>query len=150
MGDGLRRAAAAARATRKPRRRRDEAVLQTACVDFYRKAIPHGIIFHIPNGEKRDKATAGRLKAMGVLAGVWDLGLVLPQGGIGFVEMKEPKKGALTAEQLEFRDAGLEWGAQFAECRSIEEFEAILRAWYPRERLRASVLAQGMIKRDVR
>ena len=37
-------------------------------------------LFHIPNGEKRDRITAAKLKAMGVKAGVPDLCLPVPVG----------------------------------------------------------------------
>jgi hypothetical protein len=46
----------------------------------------------IPNGGQRSKATAARLKAEGVKAGVSDLLLPLRRGGFGglFLEMKAP------------------------------------------------------------
>jgi hypothetical protein len=49
-----------------------------------------GLLFHIPNGEKRDKATAARLKKAGVKAGVCDLFLPVARGGNAglFIEMK--------------------------------------------------------------
>ena len=37
-------------------------------------------LFHVPNGGHRNKATAGRLKAAGVKAGVPDLLLLVPRG----------------------------------------------------------------------
>lgn len=49
-----------------------------------------GLIFAIPNGGKRSKATAGRLKAEGVKAGVPDLFLPVASGrhhGL-FIELK--------------------------------------------------------------
>jgi len=48
------------------------------------------LMFHIPNGGKRDKATAGRLKMEGVKAGVPDIELSSPRGGYFglFIEMK--------------------------------------------------------------
>lgn len=49
-----------------------------------------GLIFAIPNGGKRSKATAGRLKAEGVKAGVPDLFLPLARNGYHglFLELK--------------------------------------------------------------
>ena len=38
------------------------------------------LLFHVPNGGHRSKATAGRLKASGVKAGVPDLLLLVPRG----------------------------------------------------------------------
>jgi hypothetical protein len=47
-------------------------------------------LYHTPNGGKRSKATAGRLKAMGVKAGVPDLHLPVPSRGYHglWLEMK--------------------------------------------------------------
>ena len=59
--------------------------------------------FAVPNGGKRDKATAARLKAEGVKAGVLDVFLLWPAGGYGFlaIEMKA-KKNVMSTEQLEW------------------------------------------------
>ena len=49
-----------------------------------------GLLFAIPNGGKRDKATAGKLKAEGVKAGVPDMCLPVSNGkyhGL-FIELK--------------------------------------------------------------
>ncbi len=68
-------------------------------------------IFAIPNGEKRDKVTAAKLKAQGVLPGVCDM--LLPSArrfgfskriiycGL-FIEMKRIKGSRTTKEQKEF------------------------------------------------
>src|SRR5689334_14176538 len=48
------------------------------------------LLFHIPNGELRDPATAAKLQAMGVKPGVCDLFLPIARGGWHgcFIEMK--------------------------------------------------------------
>jgi hypothetical protein len=48
------------------------------------------LAYHVPNGGKRGKAEAGRLKAMGVKAGVPDVALPVPRRGYAgmYVEMK--------------------------------------------------------------
>lgn len=67
--------------------------------------------YAIPNGEKRDRVTAGILKAAGVQAGVWDI--FVPTNDIelwsSYIEMKAPSlasKGerALSEDQVKFRD----------------------------------------------
>ena len=66
-------------------------------------------LYAIPNGGKRNKATAAKLKAEGVKAGVYDLHLPVARGGFAglWVEMKiEPNK--LTKAQRE-------WGALMRE-----------------------------------
>lgn len=50
-------------------------------------------LFHIPNGGKRNKIEAGRMKAMGVRAGVSDYNLPVPRGtfyGL-WIELKPTK-----------------------------------------------------------
>ena len=47
-------------------------------------------MFAIPNGGLRNKATAAKLYAEGVRAGIWDIMLPIPSGGYHglFIEMK--------------------------------------------------------------
>jgi len=55
----------------------------------------------IPNGEYRNKATAGKLKAMGVRAGIPDLFLAIRRGrypGL-WIELKKLKSGKTSPEQ---------------------------------------------------
>ncbi len=80
--------------------------------------------FHVPNGEKRSKAAAGRLKAMGVKAGVSDL-VIDHQGRITYVEIKGAS-GSLSRAQKAWRDAAITRGVEFHTVRSIEEMEAVL------------------------
>jgi hypothetical protein len=64
------------------------------------------IFFHVPNGEQRDKRTAAKLKAMGVLPGVADLIFLWARGLVPcvlFLELKARGRG-LTDEQKWFRD----------------------------------------------
>ena len=51
------------------------------------------LIFHIPNGGKRNAREAARFKRMGVKAGVPDLFLPVPRGGCHglFIELKAPR-----------------------------------------------------------
>lgn len=60
------------------------------------------LFFHIPNGGMRSKATAGKLKAEGVRAGVPDYLLAVPRGPYAglFLELKA-KEGRLSPAQKE-------------------------------------------------
>lgn len=51
------------------------------------------LLFHVPNGGKRNATEAARFKAMGVKAGVPDLCLPVPRGGYAglYIEMKYGK-----------------------------------------------------------
>jgi hypothetical protein len=63
----------------------------------------------IPNGERRDKITAARLKMAGVKSGVWDIFLPVTTkvwAGL-YIEMKRPKSkgkpaGKLSEKQIDF------------------------------------------------
>ena len=86
------------------KRRRDsnaEARRQAAIVDYVRWVAPQVVIFAVPNGGLRSKAEAARLKWTGVLAGVLDLVLVLPERRSAYWETKTPK-GRLTDDQRKF------------------------------------------------
>lgn len=62
------------------------------------------MLFHIPNGGKRGKAEAARLKAEGVSAGVPDLCLPAPRGGYHglYIELKRIKGGEVSKNQKEW------------------------------------------------
>lgn len=63
------------------------------------------LMFAIPNGGLRNKATAGRLKAEGVKTGVSDIFLPVPVMGKGglWIELKRhPGAGAATDDQIQW------------------------------------------------
>lgn len=116
-----------------PRRRlvRDEESLHKACVELLAwLSSRHPILqwmLHVPNGGKRPKGEAGRLKAMGVRPGVPDLLLPIPSGnwsGLA-VELKSPT-GRLSPAQAAWLDRLEQAGYLVAARRSIEEFTAVV------------------------
>jgi hypothetical protein len=108
------------------RRKQPEQQFHKAVVAFLNYALPPNIIlFHVPNGGGRSKAEAGLLKAMGVRAGMPDLGVILPTGVVAWMELKA-ERGTLTAAQREFRDLMRARGVPFAECRTLQEVEAFV------------------------
>ncbi len=62
--------------------------------ELYESVYPElALLYHIPNGGKRDRAVAAKLKAQGVKPGVPDLCLPVPRGkyhGL-YIEMKDGK-----------------------------------------------------------
>ena len=72
---------------------------QAAFVQWFRCQFPGEIIFAIPNGGHRNKATAARLKATGALAGVWDL--FCPDRRL-WIEMKRRDGVRLSRAQMVF------------------------------------------------
>lgn len=71
-------------------------------------------MFAIPNGGHRHKATAGRLKAEGVRAGVPDLCLPVPRNGYGalYIELKAPREPGSTKRAGKLSPAQSEFGRQ--------------------------------------
>ncbi len=76
---------------------------QVLTVAWFRIIYPHlaGLLFAIPNGGKRNPATAALLKAEGVLPGIPDLFLAVPAGdkhGL-FLEMKTTTGAASSVQK---------------------------------------------------
>ncbi|MBE7042939.1 MAG: VRR-NUC domain-containing protein [Ruminococcaceae bacterium] len=80
------------------------------------------LLFHVPNGGYRSKATAGRMKAEGVKAGVPDLFLpVAKQGYHGlFIEMKAGKNKP-TAHQMQWLEHLSQQGYLAVVCYGWED-----------------------------
>lgn len=113
----------------------EEHNLQVACVRWFRLQYPDlaPLLFAVPNGGARSKATAGKLKAEGVVPGVADLILLVPQwfttwrGQQGClyaglcIEMKTPT-GSQSAEQGLWQLKVEQHGYKYAVVRSLDEF----------------------------
>lgn len=115
-----------------PFRGEPEHHLQAQSVAWFAWQHPRhaGLLFAIPNGGQRNKATAGRLKAEGVLPGVADLFLSLSrQGKHGlYIEMKTAK-GAQRTSQREFQQRVTDVGYAYVIARSLEDFQAHIEAY---------------------
>lgn len=111
-----------------PRRRMgdEEHQIQVACVQWFSFQYPNlrGRLFAVPNGGRRDKATAGKLKAEGAYAGVSDLILLKPNKEYGalLIEMKtetgrqsdgQKKWESLVTSENEYK---------YVICRSLDDF----------------------------
>lgn len=106
-----------------------ELALQKFAVTLLRfNAAPGVIAFAIPNGEARSARTGAKLKAMGVLAGVADMAVIMPGGSARFLELKTPK-GRLSDTQKAFRDRCAASGVAYETATTPEEVEAVLRGW---------------------
>jgi hypothetical protein len=111
------------------------ALFQWAAV--WAKSRPElGMLFAIPNGGARSKATAGRLKAEGVKAGVPDICLPVRRSPYGalWIEMKRPKsagrrKGELSEPQKEWLGDLQAAGHCVAVCYGAAEAIATIDAY---------------------
>jgi len=79
-------------------------------------------MFAIPNGGYRTKATAGKMAAEGVKAGIWDVFVPIPSNGYHglFIEMKFGRN-KLTELQQEFFDYATQQGYCCKVAYSAEE-----------------------------
>ena len=134
--------------------REEEHNLQCACVRWFNLQWPQyrGLLFAVPNGGARSKATAGKLKAEGVVAGVADLILLVPRntnpqktpyGEICIeidgqipeiwyhalcIEMKT-SKGRQSPEQKGWMEMVEAHGYRYRVCHSLDEFMAVVNGY---------------------
>lgn len=80
------------------------------------------LLFHVPNGGKRNAREAARFKAMGVKAGVPDLCLPVPMNGFAglYIEMKYGRNKPTDAQE-EWIDALRQQGYKVSVCYGGEE-----------------------------
>lgn len=100
--------------------------LQVTCVKWFRynyRAYTQ-LLFAIPNGGWRNTTTAAKLKAEGVIAGVPDLFLAVPNGkyhGL-FIEMKNGKAGRLSSVQKDMLTLLRNENYKCEVCHTFPEF----------------------------
>lgn len=105
--------------------------LQAQIITFYnnnyclKNQNPRGIIFSVPNGGARNVIEAKKFKSTGLLAGVSDLILILPNGKIIFLELKT-ETGKQSETQIDFEKRISELGHEYHICRSLEQLKQIL------------------------
>lgn len=108
----------------------EEDLLQSECVRWFSYQYPKlkKLLFHVPNGGKRNKVTAQIFKAMGVVPGVADLILLTPRKGFGAlcIEMKTPS-GEQSPSQEEWEKEVTAAGNMYVLCRSFDEFEKTIK-----------------------
>ena len=109
---------------RKRTARQREAELQRVCVRWFRLQYPQYLLFHVPNGGRRNAREAAFLKLEGVVAGIPDLFLAVGRHGFHglFIEMKAGKN-TTTPAQKEMMERLYRAGYSCAVCRSFEEFQ---------------------------
>lgn len=105
-----------------------ELQIHIAVVQHLRYRLRRGVLFwHTPNGEKRDKASAAKLKAMGTMPGVPDL-MLLDRGRLYGLEIKR-SSGRVSAEQKAMLGAFERSGAFTAVAYGLDAALDILESW---------------------
>lgn len=103
--------------------------LQVSLMDYLAYAAkPEIFYFAIPNQGNRHIMNAAKMKAEGVRSGVADLCFMLPNGRVGWLEMKT-SKGALSETQKAFRDRALTLSHHWGLARSVDEAILLLTSW---------------------
>ena len=101
--------------------------LQADIVEWIRLVCPRCIVAAIPNGAYHDARQGARLKWTGVLPGMPDLVLAVPNGLSIFIEVKAPK-GVLSAEQKAVHEALRLLGHHIIVARGISDVRDALQS----------------------
>lgn len=109
-----------------------QAILAQLPVTLPQAPVPELKWLHaIPNGGKRDAATAALMKAEGVRVGVADVFLPVARKGCHglYIEMKKIKDGRISPEQTAFADFVMSQGFHWAECRGWRAAATIIKKY---------------------
>lgn len=88
------------------------------------------LLYHVPNGGKRNAAEAAHLKRQGVKAGVPDLCLPVPRGNYHglYTEMKA-KSNQPTEEQIQWLESLSTQGYKTAVCWGFEAARSVIESY---------------------
>lgn len=110
----------------------EEHINQSMLIKWFRLQFPlfNKCLWAIPNGSFRHIGTAIKLKSEGVMAGVSDLFLMIPNKGKHglFIEMKA-KNGKIQQNQIEFLNLAESMGYAAEVAYSFEEAKNIIEKY---------------------
>src|SRR4051812_15358378 len=99
-----------------------ETALHCAALDYIRSICPDCLVWHTPNGGKRSKETARLMKRLGLMPGVFDLTMMLPDGRHVYLEAKVGKND-LTEDQDQFKKELILRDVPYVVFRSLNDIE---------------------------
>lgn len=105
-----------------------EEQLQIQVAEFLDLALVNAVWWHTPNGGKRSKAVAGKMKAAGQKAGIPDI-LILHEGSLHAIELKVPGNYLSSAQKAMKDRLEVHGLTNFEICRSLDEVQATLMAF---------------------
>jgi len=112
-----------------PKRRDDEHKLQCMVVDYiYAAAKPGTIPMAVTNEGIRSLRMGARMKRQGLQPGAPDMGVLMPNGRVGWLEFKT-RTGRQSVEQKGFQSRLLRIQHPYAIIRTFDEAEKVLRLW---------------------
>ena len=103
-----------------------ESNIQQSCVTWFRYQYQHfsKLLFAVPNGGFRNQATAGRLKAEGVVAGVADLILLFPNHGFHALCLEiKTDVGRQSELQRQWQAEVEKFNYKYVICRNFDDFK---------------------------
>ena len=112
---------------RQSKRTTEEAIQRDVVRHLQVRAAPGTLYWHTPNGELRHKGTAGKLKAMGTLAGMPDL-MLLRNGELYALELKRDGGRLSDAQRLRLEQLAAA-GAQTAVAYGLDAALKVLKGW---------------------
>lgn len=118
---------------------RPEEALQRSVVQYLARALPPRALFWHAHQNPKSKKDGGRLKGLGLKAGMPDL-MILLDGNLYGLELKAPA-GRLSPVQAAIADSFTANGAYWTVARSLDGVEAFLRSL--EVPLRASIVTIG-------
>lgn len=116
-------------------KRISEDKIQQECVVWFnnnyclKDHVNRGLVFAVPNGGSRNAIEGNKFKNTGVLAGVSDLIVMLPNKVL-FIELKT-STGRQSNEQKDFEIRTELLGFKYYLCRSLEQFKQTIHAEAP-------------------
>lgn len=105
-----------------------EDIVQRWIIGEISDLAPEIFVAHVPNGGKRGKFEAFRLKESGVRRGVPDLLCVLSTGEVAFIEVKK-KGGRMSPEQTAFRQMCITRGTKYIVLDDHKQVKVTLETW---------------------
>lgn len=103
-----------------------ELKIQADCFMWFHNNYPaeRKMLFHVQNKAK-NAIEGAKFKTLGVVTGVSDFVLILPEGKVAWIEMKD-NKGKQSSEQVAFEAKLLIRGHNYYIVRSFEEFKSLV------------------------
>lgn len=101
--------------------------LQAKCFMWFHNTFhsERGMLHH-NNNNSVNRIAGDKMKALGVVPGVADFELILPNGRVAFIEMKTPF-GSLSDEQKRFCAMVVQRGHVYLVVRTFEKFQETIK-----------------------